>query len=364
MVAEEIIAKVSDIPSSYVLDDDIRLYQKYLSLLPNGSRVLDLGTGWGKSVVAMALSNPNVEITTIDDGSYPVYQKWSTQETYLERLNQRFQDHGVTNIKAVQGDLLTMPLPTEDFDLLHLDMMGETEAEVLKRWLPKLKNNGYALIRNFKRFEDEACELLKGFSFFECKGLIQITRKDRNMTIDELMSKVEDCVNNYNLNTFEMFLKYIPSLPAGNFVDFGTGWAKSAVAIALLNPCLKITTLDIGHGRVQDDQLPQYVEKINQSLKSHGVDDRVTFHLSSSLDFPWTDPLIGLNIDSGHSYELTKAEIERWVPFVQKGGLIFLDDYLVERVGVKQAVDESILKDDRLFEDLNPNGMNCVFRKK
>lgn len=176
------------------------------------------------------------------------------------------------------------------------------------------------------------------------------------MTYQDLMKFVSDIPSNFNQNTFEMFYKYIPSLTAGEFVDFGTGLGKSVVAIAKLNPGLKITTLDTAIPYNFKD----YEAHISTVLESHGVKDQVDNFLASSLEHPWDKPLIGLNIDSEHSYEITKAEIERCVPFVKVGGLIFLDDYLVERCGVKQAVDEYF--DDR-FENLNPGGMCQVYRR-
>lgn len=176
------------------------------------------------------------------------------------------------------------------------------------------------------------------------------------MTYAELMKRIEKIPSNFNENTFEMFYKYIPTLPAGKFVDFGTGRAKSVVAIALLNPTLDITTFDPG--------IPyeaSWEESVRSTLNEFGVKN-VHFSVGDSRQFPIVENMVGLNIDSDHSYELTLAEITLWVPHVQKGGLIFLDDYLVEHVDVKRAVDESFLRDEKRYKDLNPGGMCCVFQ--
>lgn len=181
------------------------------------------------------------------------------------------------------------------------------------------------------------------------------------MTFDEIEEMVSSIVVNWNDDTTEQFSRFIPDLPAGEMVDFGTGQAKSAVIIAKLNPKLKITTFTNGDELGSATTLEQYKKMIQDRLEEFGVADRVAFDIGDSRVYPWNKELVAVNIDSGHGYELTRDEIERWVPFVKKNGLIFLDDYLVERCGVKQAVDEYFFNGG--FEDLNPNGMCQVFRK-
>lgn len=184
------------------------------------------------------------------------------------------------------------------------------------------------------------------------------------MTAEELLELVKDIPSNYNDNTFEMFAKWIPTLPEGEFVDFGTGLGKAVVAIALLNPKLKITTIDPGEPYLAaGENINIYQKRILDAFAAHDLLGKIYFEVADSRTFPWDKPLVGINIDSGHSYELTRDEIIRWVPFVQKDGLIFFDDYLVERVGVKQAVDELIKSKPEEFEDLNVDGMEGVYRK-
>lgn len=181
------------------------------------------------------------------------------------------------------------------------------------------------------------------------------------MTYESFMKQLEKIPSNFNENTFEMFWKFVPNIPPGKFVDFGTGRAKSVVGIAMLNPNLDITTFDPG--------VPyetEWEDSVRRTLADFSVwSGRITFSKGDSRTFPWdeSDSLVGLNIDSSHEYELTRDEIARWVPFVEKNGLIFLDDYLVDHVDVKRAVDESFLRDETRYKDLNPGGMCCVFQK-
>ena len=180
----------------------------------------------------------------------------------------------------------------------------------------------------------------------------------------ELLELVKDIPSNYNDDTFEMFVKWIPTLPEGEFVAFGTGLGKAVVAIALLNPKLKITTIDTGAPYLSvGENINVYQKRILDPIAAHGLLGKIYFEVADSRTFPWDKPLVGLNIDSGHSYELTKDEIIRWTPWVMKDGLIFFDDYLIERVGVKQAVDELVRSKPGEFEDLNIGGMEGVYRK-
>ena len=181
------------------------------------------------------------------------------------------------------------------------------------------------------------------------------------MTTEELDRKVSSIICNYNHDVVEQFNKFVPDIPEGEMVDFGTGQAKSAIMLALLNPSLYITTFTNGDELGGSESLEDYKNVIQSRLVEFGVDSRINFDIGDSRTYSWDREIVALNIDSGHSYELTRDEIKRWVPFVKEGGLIFLDDYLIERCGVMQAIDEYFLNDD--FENLNPSGMCQVFRK-
>ncbi len=77
-----------------------------------------------------------------------------------------------------------------------------------------------------------------------------------------------------------------------------------------------------------------------------------------------------LFIDSEHTYEVTRDEINRWIPMVKKGGIILFDDYGLRETlpdrenmwGVGEAVDELMLPFPEKYELLD-KGMAIVFRK-
>lgn len=178
MNTQRIIELVSDI-HSYVLDDDIDIYNQYVSKLPDFSKIIDLGTGYGKSAIAMALANPTVSIVTIDDGSMPLSNNFSLDvENYRQVLEDSFREHGVKNIHLDIGDIIKLSgmYQNESFDLLHIDMMEPVEMETFRLWLPKLKRGGIALIRNFQRNRQGFLRILEEQKYKEIiaeKSLIQ-----------------------------------------------------------------------------------------------------------------------------------------------------------------------------------------------
>lgn len=179
-------------------------------------------------------------------------------------------------------------------------------------------------------------------------------------TFKEIMELTSDIPANFHDGTFEMLGKYIPTLPAGEFLEFGTGLAKATCTIALLNPHLIITTFDTA----EPYNFADYNAHIEETLKSHGVTQYVNHFIANSLELRIaTIQFVGMYIDSGHSYELTLAELNRWVPSVKKGGIIILDDYLDTKVDVRQAVDEYVKENPNKVKVLEDTYMGFVMQK-
>ncbi len=178
MTDDELIKAVSDI-ESFVLEDDIRLYNKYVSLLLPGTTVLDVGTGIGKSATALALANPEVTVLTVDNGSAAFVRGWAQDEPdYKNKISELFKAHGVKNANFYFGDIFEMAFGNRlpHLDLFHLDDEA-LEADILAAVIPIVKINGIILIRNYNRFKEQADELCRGYEYLENIGLIQVVRK-------------------------------------------------------------------------------------------------------------------------------------------------------------------------------------------
>jgi len=73
--------------------------------------------------------------------------------------------------------------------------------------------------------------------------------------------------------------------------------------------------------------------------KSPGKSDW-NFICHDSTSLVWDKEVDILFIDGDHSYEGVKADFEKYVPFVKKGGLIYMHDVNHHRYGVKKFWDK------------------------
>lgn len=176
MTSDEIIKSVADMPS-YILEDDIRLYFQYVSKLKKDSIVLDIGTGLGKSAIALALSNPEVTVLTFDTGEYPLERNWiKSIDDYYDLIEKEKEKRGVENINFFIKDVLTETfLP--NISLFHLDAEIGAEGEILEYIFPLLESGSIILVRNYKRFYQIVDRICKDCAYLEQQGQIQVIRK-------------------------------------------------------------------------------------------------------------------------------------------------------------------------------------------
>src|SRR3990167_5041190 len=118
------------------------------------------------------------------------------------------------------------------------------------------------------------------------------------MTTEELDRKVSSIICNYNHDVVEQFNKFVPDIPEGEMVDFGTGQAKSAIMLALLNPSLYITTFTNGDELGGSESLEDYKNVIQSRLVEFGVDSRINFDIGDRKTYSWDREIVALNIDS------------------------------------------------------------------
>lgn len=177
MEADEIIEKLRDYYQVYIFDDDVRVYQKYMSALPDDSHVMDLATGWGKAVAALHLSNAKVFIDTIDNMELVKAMGWAKDENeYYRKLRELFAPYKMDSVLVIIGNVMEY-LPSNNFELIHMDLNATTEQQALKRWMQYLNPGGIFLVRNYFRFSKEADEILEGWEKLENQGQIQVFKK-------------------------------------------------------------------------------------------------------------------------------------------------------------------------------------------
>lgn len=85
---------------------EVDLHHRFLSQIPNGGRILDVGSGGGQHVVRIARERPDLRIDGIDNSS-----------TMIKRSMKNVQRVGVQNRVTIrEGDAQAIPFGDELFD--------------------------------------------------------------------------------------------------------------------------------------------------------------------------------------------------------------------------------------------------------
>lgn len=188
------------------------------------------------------------------------------------------------------------------------------------------------------------------------------------MKIDEIIERCSQSPSSVYEPEQRMWYRLIKDLPGKPvIVDFGTGWAKSACSLALSCPQGTVYTFDNGLPHINKNRTKkQYIKEVKGYIAKSGAEN-VDFIFGSSLEVPWDKEIDVLNIDSDHTYEHAKAELNRWIPFVKTGGHVFLHDWEHPRCpGVRQAFDELVPSKFNLkfIEETKSGEIKCAYFKK
>lgn len=128
----------------------------------------------------------------------------------------------------------------------------------------------------------------------------------------------EGWFSQYDIAVLQQEVATIPS--KGLYLEIGVYLGRSLwVATQVIKPGVEIWGIDI----LDDPKI-----------------EGTNFIKGSSLEVNWDKQIDVLFIDGDHSYEFVKAELEKYGPFVKKGGVILFHDYEPEMPGVYPAVNE------------------------
>ena len=187
MSLEEIIQAVSFLPT-FMPEEDIECLYKYANLINHGV-IVDVGTGWGKSMLILGLSNRKNQVITCDPGDYPIHQNWAEDlKDYKQKINKIIIDFDLkSNIQFFPDkaeDLINRLV--EEIDIIHFDNWAEISntdtSALLKEYVDKLLYGGYFLARNYDRgdrqpYTDSVDKATKGLKKIETMGLITVWQK-------------------------------------------------------------------------------------------------------------------------------------------------------------------------------------------
>lgn len=139
----------------------------------------------------------------------------------------------------------------------------------------------------------------------------------------KVWAEIKDMGSWFSEQDVESFAKLqLPHKPT--IVELGTGFGKSTKAMRILWPDAKIVTCDPGYQG--DSQLMFNLDADFRSIPGYMMD--------------WYEPIDLLFIDDDHEEQTCRLDIQKFKPYVKKGGYIVLHDYY--GTGVEQAVKELV----------------------
>jgi len=96
-------------------------------------------------------------------------------------------------------------------------------------------------------------------------------------------------------------------------------------------------------------------------IKNLRLQDRWQFIQADDLNVKWDHPIDHLFIDTSHTYTQTMAELDKFFPLVEKGGIITLHD-IITYPEVLQAINDFLKKKNNItfYKFFNNNGLGIL----
>ncbi len=176
--------------------------------------------------------------------------------------------------------------------------------------------------------------------------------KEENRVISQKIPKYnlkpEHVQNLKVLADRQELLKYLP--PRGIVAELGVDQGEYSELIYKLNKPQKFHLIDAWGSSRYNKQKQELVErKFSDQISRKEVEINLGFSTEVVNDFDdayfdW------IYIDTDHSYEVTKEELELWFPKVKQGGIIAGHDFIIGnwngiiRYGVIEAIHEFCVK--------------------
>lgn len=145
----------------------------------------------------------------------------------------------------------------------------------------------------------------------------------------------------------KLFSKYLRNLPpTATVLEIGTGWGKSAAAMALANQNVMIDTLDTGEFQIACGWVKnkhEYKRKVKGWWLRFKIKN-INLILQDWMEFTPTHQYDAIHIDSVAWLDV--PALERYLPYLREGGILFVRNYFRFK---KEA--DKILKGSKYLEN-------------
>lgn len=241
----------------------------------------------------------------------------------LDWLTGLKQDWGILSSRSVERSREAIPgLEPLFIRVCRVDQRREELIDI-KRELPGYGRYIYIADREIDATETlaagwEFC-FADGFnSLIDCSyGTILLSQTD---VIRKIGAEVEGQMPESQL---EVLYHLAKQEGPGVILEIGVLQGRSLLTMAAGSPGTEVYGIDPWSGAAQ-----ACFERFQENLRRFGMIDQVKWERKTSMEAVegWDKPIKLLHIDGAHEYENVKADLEKWSPFVIKGGFIAMDD--------------------------------------
>lgn len=168
------------------------------------------------------------------------------------------------------------------------------------------------------------------------------------MTFEEVLEKLKSVYTFMPIGDMKVLYDYARKVPrGGTILEVGTASGSSAFILALASkPSCSVFTID-----------PVANPNFFRDREELGLKEKVQFFHSVSKEVieKWDKEIDLLFIDGMHNYEGVTTDIEGFVKWLKKGGVVIIHDYSMYRNTIGAAVDDAITKEQITKIDLIEN---------
>jgi predicted O-methyltransferase YrrM len=176
------------------------------------------------------------------------------------------------------------------------------------------------------------------------------------MTFEQIYEQVNNVVGWMGIEDSKVLHKYASQVE-GTIVEIGCFLGRSTKILCLSSPKSTIHTVEVfGRHDASDGNL--YTPEDTKTGFLENLKDQTNWKLyhnsSANVAKTWKKKIDLIFIDGDHWYNSVITDINSWLPFMKKGGVMLFHDYEANTFEVKKAVN------DRFSNVVQESGIGVV----